>query len=97
MAAASGTDLADYDSQVATTAFYYDPAKGAAAFAGPQMAEIVDHTMEFSFTHGLLGADAKDKGFIGIELADGKILGDKNNVKLRVDPTYMQMAADGKL
>lgn len=97
MAASSGTDLADYDSQVETTAFYYDPAKGAAGFAGPQMTEIVDATMEFSFTHGLLGADAKDKGFIGIELADGTILGDKDNVKLRVDPSFMQMAADGKL
>lgn len=97
MAVSSGTDLADFDNQVSTTAFYYDPAKGAEAFKGDKMARIVDDTMEFSFTHGLLGASAKDKNFIGIELADGTILGDKNNVKLRVDPTYMQMAADGKL
>lgn len=97
MAVSSGTDLADFDNQVSTTAFYYDPAKGAAAFTSPQMAEIADYTMEFSFSHGLLGNTAKDKGFIGIELPGGKVLGDKNNVKLRFDPSYMQMAADGKL
>ena len=97
MAAASGTDLADFDNQVSTTAFYYDPAKGAEAFTSPQMEMIVDKTMEFSFTHGLLGAAAKDKGVIGIELPDGKVIGDKSNVKLRVDPSFMQMAADGKL
>ena len=97
MAASSGTDLADFDNQVSTTAFYYDPAKGVDAFTSPKMAKIVDDTMEFSFTHGLLGANAKDKGYIGIELADGTVLGDKNNVKLRVDPSYMKMAADGKL
>lgn len=97
MAAASGTDLADFDSQIATTAFYYDPAKGAAAVTGPEMETIVDQTMEFSFSHGLLGAKAKDKGYIGIELPGGKVLGDKDNVKLRIDPTFMQLAAEGKL
>ncbi|MGV8997306.1 MAG: putative urea ABC transporter substrate-binding protein [Parvibaculaceae bacterium] len=97
MAATSGTDLADYDSQVKTTAFYYDPAKGAAAVSSPEMEKIVGRTMEFSFANGLLGAKAKDKGYIGIELPGGKVLGDKANVKLRVDATYMQMAADGKL
>lgn len=97
MAVSSGTDLADFDNQVSTTAFYYDPAKGAAAFTSPQMAEIADSTMEFSFIHGLLGTTAKDKGFIGIELPGGTVLGDKDNVKLRFDPTYMQMAAGGKL
>ncbi len=97
MAAAMGTDLADFDSQVKTTAFYYDPAKGAAALTSPEMEKIVDQTMEFSFANGLLGAKAKDKGAIGIELPGGKVLGDKTNVKLRIDASYMQLAADGKL
>lgn len=97
MATASGTDLADFDSQVKTTAFYYDPAKGAAFLRDPQMSEIAESVMEFSFTHGLLGAKAKDKYVIGMELPGGKIIGDKANVKLRIDDTYMQLAADGKL
>ena len=50
----------------------------------------------FSFDHGLLGDGAADAGFIGIETPVG-ILGDKKNVKLRFDPSYMKMAADGKL
>jgi len=32
-----------------------------------------------------------------IEFAGGKTLGDARNIKLRFDPGYMQLAADGKL
>jgi NitT/TauT family transport system substrate-binding protein len=34
---------------------------------------------------------------VGIEFAGGKTLGDAKNIKLRFDPSYMQLAADGKL
>jgi NitT/TauT family transport system substrate-binding protein len=51
----------------------------------------------FSFDHGLLGEGAKSKDAVGIGFAGGKTLGDPKNVKLRFDPTYMKMAADGKL
>ena len=34
---------------------------------------------------------------VGIELADKSVLGDKSNVKLRFDPTFMDEAAKGKL
>lgn len=50
---------------------------------------------EFSLQHGLLGESAPSADFIGIETPAG-IYGDKNNVKLRFDPTYIQIAADGK-
>jgi NitT/TauT family transport system substrate-binding protein len=39
----------------------------------------------------------KSKDAIGIEFPGGKILGNKANVKLRFDATYMKMAADKKL
>lgn len=97
MAAASGTDLADFDGQVKTTAFYYDPAKAVALLKSEKMVAIANDLQEFSFTHGLLGNKAKDKGFVGIELPGGKVVGDKSNVKLRVDTTYMELAAAGKL
>ncbi len=97
MAAASGTNLADFDGQVKTTGFYYDPAKAVELLKSPTMSEIANDVQEFSFGHGLLGQKAKDKGFVGIELPDGKVIGDKANVKLRIDPTYMQLAAEGKL
>ena len=51
---------------------------------------------EFSYQHGLLGDSAPNAGFVGVQTPTG-IYGDANNVKLRFDPTYMQMAADGKL
>jgi NitT/TauT family transport system substrate-binding protein len=51
---------------------------------------------EFSFDHGLLGEGAPDAGFIGIETPAGTY-GSAGNVKLRFDPTYMKMAADGEL
>ena len=61
-----------------------------------QLVSTMQNVAEFSFEHGLLGEGAPDAGFIGIETPAG-IYGDKGNVKLRFDPTYMQMAADGKL
>ena len=51
---------------------------------------------EFSFEHGLLGDGAPDAGFIGVETPAG-IYGDKTNITLRFNPSYMVMAAEGKL
>ena len=48
------------------------------------------------FDHGLLGEGAPDAGFIGVQMPAGDY-GDNSNLKLRFDPTYMQMAADGAL
>ena len=97
MATASGTDLDGFQGQLKTTHLYYSPAEAVALFKSPEMATITDKVMTFSFDHGLLGDKAKSKGEIGIELPGGKILGDKDNVKLRFDPTFMEMAAEGKL
>jgi NitT/TauT family transport system substrate-binding protein len=52
---------------------------------------------EFSHTHGLLGEGAKSADAIGMSFAKGVVTGDKGNLKLRFEPTYMQMAADGTL
>ena len=52
---------------------------------------------EFLFDNGILGEGAPSPDFVGIEYPDGTITGDTNNVKLRYDTTYMQMAADGEL
>ena len=51
---------------------------------------------EFSFAHGLLGDGAPNAGIVGISTPAGTY-GDSNNIKLRFDPSYMQLAADGKL
>jgi NitT/TauT family transport system substrate-binding protein len=52
---------------------------------------------KFSFDHGLLGEGAKTVDVVGIEFPGGVTLGNKANIKMRFDASYMQMAADGKL
>ncbi len=97
MAAASGTDLAGYDAQLASTKMFFAP-KDALAFANsPELMKITDLVSSFCFDHALLGENVKSKDAIGIQLPNGDIYGDKENVKLRYNTSFMQMAADGKL
>jgi len=96
MAEASGTDLAGYDSQLASTKMFYD-AKDAVTFNNsPTLLSTMGKVAEFSFEHGLLGEGAADAKFIGIETPTG-VYGDKSNIKLRFDPSFMQMAIDNTL
>lgn len=96
MAELSGTTVESFTAQVETTAFYYDPGKAAAYARSPEMVAAMDLVRTFCFDNGLMGDAAKSKDGIGIELP-GTTLGDAANVKLRIDDTYMQMAADKKL
>lgn len=97
MALASGTDLAGYDAQLATTEMFYDPADAVAFTLSPELPTTMDYVRNFLFDHGILGEGAPDVDFVGIEFADGSVLGNAANVKLRFDPTFMQMAVDGDL
>jgi NitT/TauT family transport system substrate-binding protein len=95
MAKQSGTDVPSFKSQLATTAMFYDAAKGAAFASSPDVGKTMEQVRQFSFSKGLF-ANAKSVDDIGIALADGT-LGNKENVKLRFTAQYMQLAADGKL
>lgn len=96
MADLSGTSVDSLNAQIETTAFYYDPANGAAAVRSPDMVKAMDLVRTFCFEQNLMGNGAKSKDAIGIELP-GKTLGDTSNVMLRLDDTYMQLAAENKL
>ncbi|MEN0037007.1 MAG: putative urea ABC transporter substrate-binding protein [Cellvibrio sp.] len=96
MAAASGTDLAGFESQLASTKMFYTPAAALALVNSDELLKTMQKVAEFSFDHGLLGDGAPDAEFIGVEGPKG-VYGDKKNVKLRFDTTYMQLAADKKL
>ncbi len=97
MAKASGTDLAGFDSQLASTRLF-DKAPDAEAFTkSATVGTTMDRVRKFLFDKGLLGKDAKSADAVGIELADKSVLGDKKNIKLRFDATYMDAAAKGKL
>ena len=97
MAKASGTDLAGFDSQLASTRLF-DKAPDAEAFTkSATVGTTMDRVRKFLFDKGLLGKEAKTADAVGIELADKSVLGDKKNIKLRFDATYMDAAAKGKL
>ena len=97
MGAASGTDQAGFEAQLAATKLFATPADAVAFTSAPELGTTMDHVRTFLFDKGLLGSGAPSADVIGIELPDGTILGDANNVKLRFTTNYMQMAADGGL
>lgn len=96
MASASGTDLAGYEAQLASTEMFYTPATALDLTNSEKLLTTMENVAKFSFKHGLLGDGAPDAGFIGIEMPAGTF-GDKSNVKFRFDPTYMDMAKKGQL
>ena len=63
----------------------------------PDLKETSKFVAEFLFDKGILGEGAPSPEFVGVAFPDGSIYGDTNNVKLRFDTTYMEMAADGAL
>jgi NitT/TauT family transport system substrate-binding protein len=96
MAKLSGTDLAGFEKQLKTTRMYYDPKDAVSFVTGPGLPKIMDLVRSFCFDHNLLGENVKSKDAVGIETPT-ETLGSTNNVKLRFDPSYMKLAADGKL
>uniref|UniRef100_Q07SB8 NLPA lipoprotein n=1 Tax=Rhodopseudomonas palustris (strain BisA53) TaxID=316055 RepID=Q07SB8_RHOP5 len=97
MAKASGTDLAGFDSQLASTKLF-DKAADAEAFTkSAAVGKTMDRVRKFLFEKDLLGKGAKSADAVGIELGDKSVLGAKSNVKLRFDASYMDLAAKGKL
>ena len=97
MAKASGTDLAGYEAQLAATKMFYAASDAVAFATSPKLPTTMTKVAEFSFSHGLLGEGAQSSDAIGMSFAKDVVTGDAGNLKLRFDPSYMQMAADGTL
>lgn len=97
MGAASGTDQAGFEAQLAATHLFGTPQAGLDFIAGPDVKAKMDAVSQFLFAKGLLGSSAASADVVGIALADGATLGDPANVKLRFVDTYMKAAADGAL
>jgi NitT/TauT family transport system substrate-binding protein len=97
MGAASGTDQAGFESQLAATKLF-PTAPAAVAFTdSPDLKTTMEKVRTFLFDKGLLGSGAASADVIGIELPNGEVLGDKGNVKLRFSDIYMKAAAAGAL
>ncbi|CAN0601275.1 unnamed protein product, partial [Ectocarpus sp. 12 AP-2014] len=97
MAEASGTDLAGYKAQLASTEMFYNPADAVAFTADASLPSTMVSVAEFLFDKGILGEGAPSADFVGVAYPDGSTTGDAGNVKFRFDTTYMQLAADGAL
>lgn len=97
MAKASGTDLAGFEDQLKTTNMFYKAEDAVKFNNSNEIMKTMEFVAKFSFDHGLYGEGASDYGFVGIEFPNEKVIGDKGNIKLRFDDTYMKMAAEGKL
>ena len=97
MAASSGTDLAGYDAQLASTAMFYAPGDAVTFTESAELKATMVNVAEFLFDKGILGEGAPSADFVGVEYPDGTTTGDAGNVKFRYDTTYMKMAADGSL
>ncbi len=97
MGKASGTDLSGYEAQLKATRMFFKPDEAAAFAKSAEIGATMDHVRSFLFEHGLLGNGAASADVVGIELADGKVLGDAGNVKFRFTDAYMADAAAGKL
>jgi NitT/TauT family transport system substrate-binding protein len=96
MAKASGTDVAGFKSQLATTKMFATPAEAYAFTNSPDLVKTMDLVRTFSFQHELLGKGAKSADVVGIQFP-GKTLGDSKNLKMKFDPSYTKLALDGKL
>ncbi|MBI1403080.1 MAG: lipid kinase [Porphyrobacter sp.] len=97
MAKLAGTDAESFAGQLATTYLYTDPKAAVAAMASPDLLTTMTRVRDFSFAQGLFGQGARSADAVGMSFPGGKTLGDENAITLRFDPTFMQLAADGKL
>ena len=97
MGAASGTDLKGFEAQLAATKLFDKPADALTFTTSPNLPKTMDLVRNFLFEKGLLGSGAASADVIGIEMPDGKVLGDSKNIKLRFTEAYMKSAADGLL
>lgn len=96
-ASASGDTVASYREQLRTTYLYSTPQLAAQFAVGKDLQRKMELVRQFCFHHALLGQQVKSVDDVAILYPDGSIQGRKDRVSLRIDATYMQLAAQGKL
>ncbi len=96
MAEQSGGTVPEFKSQLKTTRMFYDPAEAIRFIRSPELQKTMEFVARFSFDHGIYGDGAPDEKFVGIQYPSG-VWGNEDYVRLRFDPTYMELAAEGKL
>src|SRR5262245_33408569 len=97
IAEASKDSLDSYKEQLSTTHMFYTPQAAVQMTASPDIKKTMDLVRQFCFSHGMLGDKTKSADDIGIQFADGTVLGKSDRIRLRFNPTFMQLAAEKKL
>ncbi|PYS48473.1 MAG: nitrate ABC transporter substrate-binding protein [Acidobacteria bacterium] len=97
VAEASKDSLASYKEQLSTTHMFYTPQSAVQMTSSPDIKKTMDLVRQFCFSHAMLGDKIKSPDEIGIQFADGTLLGKPDRIRLRFNTTYMQLAAQGKL
>src|SRR5271170_3391892 len=97
IAEGSQATLASYKEQLSTTHMFYTPQSAAQETTSPDLKKTMDLVRKFCFTHGLLGEKTASADDVAIQFPDVSVLGKADRVRLRFNPAYMQLAAQGKL
>ncbi len=97
IAEGSQDTLASYKEQLSTTHMFYTPQAAVAQTTSPDLKKTMDLVRKFCFSHGLLGEKTASADDVAIQFPDASVLGKADRVRLRFNPAYMQMAAQGKL
>jgi NitT/TauT family transport system substrate-binding protein len=96
-AAASGDSVASYKEQLRTTYLFATPQAAAQFAMNADIKQKMELVRQFCFRHALLGQDIRSVNDVAILYPDGSVQGNKDRIRLRMDATYMQLAAQGKL
>ncbi len=97
MANLAGGTKSEFQAQLKTTAMYYKAQDAVKFTEGSDLTKTMNYVRQFSFDKGLFGNGASSPDFVGVEMANGDVLGSKSNIKLRFTVKYMDMAAKGSL
>lgn len=97
MAQSAGGTVEEFEAQLRTTALYTDAAQMLAFAQSAELKQTMDRVRQFSFAKGLYGDGAATADQVGIAFADGTVLGDAGNVRLRFPTEIVEAASRGEL
>ena len=61
------------------------------------MPQLMQRVVDFANGQKLLGEDGNGLSRLGISFGDSLVMGNNKQIKLRFDPTYLQLATDQQL
>ena len=97
VAAAAGTTAEDFDEQLRTLRSFYSPRPALAFASSENMPQLMQRVVNFANGQKLLGEDGNGLSRLGISFGDSLVMGNSKQIKLRFDPTYLQLATDQQL